>query len=117
MGALRAARSQLAAERTPDSSGGAAPPVAEQVGGCTAARRQAVSLAALTATHCRSLGGGGSAVVRGGAWIHPVLRTDEPRADRRGGSATPRTGAPRGLDHTQGRAPRGGLGHTHDWAP
>src|SRR5690625_1282097 len=91
MGALRAARSQLAAERTPDSSGGAAPPVAEQVGGCTAARRQAVSLAALTATHCRSLCRGGPRWFAGGGWIH-----------RRGGAATaqgwatPRTGHPEG---------------------
>src|SRR5690625_1144036 len=66
MGALREARSQLAAERTPDSPDGTAPPAAKQAERRTAARRQAVSLAALTATHCRSLGRGGSTTVPGG---------------------------------------------------
>src|SRR5690625_3802020 len=107
MGALREARSQLAAERTPDLPGGTAPPVAEQAGRCTAARRQAVSLAALTATHCRSLGRDGSTTVPGGYLDTPP---------RQYGHDT-RTGAPRGLDHTQGRAPPGGLDHTQDRVP
>src|SRR5690625_2895053 len=63
--------SQLAAERTLGFSGGAGPPVAGRAGGGAAVRRQAVSLAALTATHCRSLGCGGSAVVRGGCLDAP----------------------------------------------
>src|SRR5690625_3549801 len=77
---------------------GAGPPAAEQAGRCTAARRQAVSLAALTATHCRSLGRGGSATVPGGYLDTP------PR-----GWTTPKTRHPQGgLDHTQDRAPQGG---------
>src|SRR5690625_2078518 len=93
----------------------------QQAGGCTAARRQAVSLAALTATHCRSLGGGGSAAARGGGLDTPGPedrptpprpptrsdRTQDP-APRRGVGPHPRPGTPRGLDHTQDQAPPGG---------
>src|SRR5690625_2387157 len=51
---------------------GAGPPVAEPgLTGAACARRQAVSLAALTATHCRSLGRGGSAAVPGGCLDTP----------------------------------------------
>src|SRR5690625_7092385 len=100
MGALREARSQLAAERTPDPPDGTAPPAAEQAGRCTAARRQAVSLAALTATHCRSLGRDGPATVPGGYLDTPP---------RRYGHGA-RTADPRRGERTQGRArPGGGL--------
>src|SRR5690625_1034598 len=57
MGATREARPQLAAERTPDSPGGTAPPAADfPRQRCTTARRHAGSL---TAPHCRSLRGWG----------------------------------------------------------
>src|SRR5699024_11093274 len=86
--------SQLAAERTPHSPDGTAPPAAKQAERCTAARRQAVSLAALTATHCRSLGRDGPATVPGGNLDTPP---------RRSGHGTS-TGHPKGSDHTQDRA-------------
>src|SRR5690625_7573872 len=92
MGALREARSQLAAERTPDPPDGTAPPAAEQAGRCTAARRQAVSLAALTATHCRSLGRDGPATVPGGYLDTPPRRSghDTRTGTPKGGSTTPK---------------------------
>src|SRR5690625_3020137 len=108
MGALREARSQLAAERTPDPPDGTAPPAAEQAGRCTAARRQAVSLAALTATHCRSLGRDGSTTVPGGYPDTPPRRSGH---DARTGAPTgvrphPGPGTPRGWAAAMGRNSR-----------
>src|SRR5690625_4893843 len=112
MGALREARSQLAAERTPDPPDGTAPPAAEQAGRCTAARRQAVSLAALTATHCRSLGRDGPATVPGGYLDTPPRRSGHGSKNRcpEGVGPHPRPGTPKGV------GPHPGPGTPRGWA-
>src|SRR5690625_4484375 len=111
MGALREARSQLAAERTPDPPDGTAPPAAEQAGRCTAARRQAVSLAALTATHCRSLGRDGPATVPGGYLDTPPRRYGHTQ-DRAHQGVRPHPGP----GHPQGVGPHPEPGTPRGWA-
>src|SRR5690625_3770308 len=120
MGALREARSQLAAERTPDSPDGTAPPVADlrDNGAPPLGGKLSRSLRSLRPIAAASVVAGPRRFPEG-AWIH-----------RRGGPATaqgPGTptgvgphsgpGVARGLGHTQARAPRRGLGHTQARAP
>src|SRR5690625_7303698 len=99
--------SQLAAECTPDPSGGTAPPVAGL------RDNSAPPLGGKLSRSLRSLRPIATAsAVTGprrfpeGTWTHPVPTTDQPHTHRRGGPTTPRTRHPRGLDHTQDPAPR-----------
>src|SRR5690625_3955411 len=115
MGAVREARSQLAAERTLDFSGGTGPPVAGSPG------NGAPPLGGKLSRSLRSLRPiAAASVVAGprrfaeGAWAHPVRPDDGPTNPPTTEAVRPHPGpgTPRGLDHTPGPGTPRGLDHT-----
>src|SRR5699024_5876459 len=135
--------SQLAAERTPDSPGGTAPPVAglRDNGAAPRGGKLSRSLRSLRPIAAASVVAGprwfpegawihrrgGPATTPGpvpeGGWTTPKTRHPQGVGPHSGpGTPTgvgphPRPSTPRGLGHTQDPAPRRRLDHTQDQAP